>query len=102
MISSSMYCTNCGTANVQQAKFCFGCGHALHSGALGASGSLTGLLTHNQELNRRYRIIKQVGKGGFGAVYMAADLPFGNVLVSIKEMTQSRVSQPHRLAATDC
>ena len=59
-----MYCTNCGTANVQQAKFCFGCGHALHSGALATSGSLTGLLTHNQELNRRYRIIKQVGNYG--------------------------------------
>src|SRR2546430_16938952 len=96
MISSSMFCTNCGTANVQQAKFWFGCGHALPSGALGASGSLTGLLTHNQELNRRYRIIKQVGKGGFGAVYMAADLPFGNRLVAIKEMSQSGLSQQDR------
>jgi len=47
MISSSIYCTNCGTANVQQAKFCFGCGHALQSGSLAAPGSLTGWLTHN-------------------------------------------------------
>src|SRR6266516_1052569 len=101
MISSSMYCTNCGTANVQQAKFCFGCGHALHSGALAASGSLTGLLTHNQELNRRYHIIKQVGKGGFGAVYMAADLPFGNRLVAIKEMSQSGLSQQDLIEATN-
>ena len=101
MNSPSIYCTNCGTANVQQAKFCFGCGHALQSGALTASGSLTGLLTHNQELNRRYRIIKQVGKGGFGAVYMAADLPFGNRVVAIKEMSQSGLSQQDLIEATN-
>src|SRR5437899_2218993 len=101
MISSSMYCTNCGAANLRQAKFCFGCGHALQSGALAAAGSLTGLLVHNQELNRRYRIIKQVGKGGFGAVYMAADLPFGNRLVAIKEMSQSGLSQQDLVEATN-
>jgi WD40 repeat protein len=101
MISSSIYCTNCGKPNVQQAKFCFGCGHALQSGALATPGSLTGLLTHNQGLNRRYRIIKQVGKGGFGAVYMAADLPFGNRLVAIKEMSQSGLSQQDLIEATN-
>jgi eukaryotic-like serine/threonine-protein kinase len=101
MISSSIYCTNCGIPNIQQAKFCFACGHALQSGALATPGSLTGLLTHNQELNRRYRIIKQVGKGGFGAVYMAADLPFGNRLVAIKEMSQSGLSQQDLIEATN-
>src|SRR5438270_4588474 len=83
MISPSIYCTNCGKANAQQAKFCFGCGHALQSGSLAAPGSLTGLLTHNQELNRRYRIIKQVGKGGVGTVYMAADDPLGKRVLAI-------------------
>ena len=101
MISSSIYCINCGTENLQHAKFCFGCGQALQSGALAAPGSLTGLLVHNQELNRRYRIIKQVGKGGFGAVYMAADLPFGNRLVAIKEMSQSGLSQQDLIEATN-
>ena len=101
MISPSIYCTNCGTENVQHAKFCFSCGHALQSGPLASSGSLTGLLTHNQELNRRYRIIKQVGKGGFGAVYMAADLPFGNRVVAIKEMSQSGLSQQELTEATN-
>jgi len=101
MNSPSMYCTNCGTANVQQAKFCFGCGHVLQSGTLTISSSLTGLLSHNQELNRRYRIIKQVGKGGFGAVYMAADLPFGNRVVAIKEMSQSGLSQQDLIEATN-
>lgn len=101
MSSSPLYCTNCGAANLQQAKFCFGCGKALQSGALAASGSLTGLLVHNHELNRRYRVIKQVGKGGFGAVYMAADLQFGNRLVAIKEMSQSGLSQQDLIEATN-
>jgi eukaryotic-like serine/threonine-protein kinase len=101
MISSSIYCTNCGTANLRQAKFCFGCGHALQSGTLASPGSLTGLLVHNHEMNRRYRIIKQIGKGGFGAVYMAADLPFGNRLVAIKEMSQSGLSQQDLIEATN-
>jgi eukaryotic-like serine/threonine-protein kinase len=102
MISSPIYCTNCGAANSPQAKFCFGCGQALQSGVtVSAAGSLTGLLVYNQELNRRYRIIKQVGKGGFGAVYMAADLQFGNRLVAIKEMSQSGLSQQNLIEATN-
>jgi len=102
MISSPIYCTNCGAANSLQAKFCFGCGQALQSGVTASSsGSLTGLLVYNQELNRRYRIIKQVGKGGFGAVYKAADLQFGNRLVAIKEMSQSGLSQQNLIEATN-
>jgi WD40 repeat protein len=101
MISSPIYCTNCGAANTSQAKFCFGCGKALQAGAPAAPASHTGLLVYNHELNRRYRIIKQVGKGGFGAVYMAADLQFGNRLVAIKEMSQSGLSQQDLVEATN-
>jgi WD40 repeat protein len=101
MISSPVYCTSCGAANMQQARFCFGCGKTLQSGPLAPSGSLTGLLAHNHELNRRYRIIKQVGKGGFGAVYMAADVQLGNRLVAIKEMSQSGLSQQDLVEATN-
>src|SRR6516162_194518 len=101
MISSPIYCTNCGAANMPQANFCFGCGKALQSGALAASASHTGLLVYNQELNNRYRIIKQVGKGGFGAVYMAADLQFGNRLVAIKEMSQSGLNAQDLVEATN-
>ena len=39
-------------------------------------------------LRQRYRIVSQVGQGGFGAVYKAEDSEFGNRLVAVKEMSQ--------------
>src|SRR5690242_7310303 len=76
MLAASFYCPHCGAANDTQATECFACGHTL-SGALAASldgaspttsGSLPQVL-----LRQRYRVLAQVGKGGFGAVYKAAD-----------------------------
>jgi eukaryotic-like serine/threonine-protein kinase len=102
MVLSPLYCTNCGAANKVQAKFCFGCGQSLQTGVTAvAAGSLTGLLVHDHVLNQRYRIISQVGKGGFGAVYKATDLQFGNRLVAIKEMSQSGLSQQDLVEATN-
>src|SRR6266516_732266 len=102
MVLSPLYCTNCGAANKVQAKFCFGCGQSLQTGVTAVdAGSLTGLLVHDHVLNQRYRIISQVGKGGFGAVYKATDLQFGNRLVAIKEMSQSGLSQQDLVEATN-
>jgi WD40 repeat protein/tRNA A-37 threonylcarbamoyl transferase component Bud32 len=52
-------------------------------------------------LNRRYRIISQVGQGGFGAVYKAADTLLGNRVVAVKEMSQEALSQPEITQAAD-
>jgi len=43
-------------------------------------------------LHGRYQIIAVVGQGGFGAVYKAVDLQFGNRLLAIKEMLQDGLS----------
>jgi len=72
MMPSSPYCPTRGAANPPQAAFCFACGQALSTGA----GLQTGLLPASQLLRQRYRILAQVGKGGFGAVYQAGDTQF--------------------------
>ncbi len=98
-ISSPFFCDSCGAANRPQAAFCYACGQPLQIGK--NSSQTTGLLAHNHLLKQRYRIISQIGKGGFGAVYKAADLQFGNRLVAIKEMSQSSLSQQELIEATE-
>jgi len=99
-ISSPFFCDSCGAANRAQAVFCYVCGQPLQTQGKN-SNPTTGLLVYNHLLKQRYRIISQVGKGGFGAVYKAADLQFGNRQLAIKELSQSSLSTQELVEATD-
>ena len=44
-------------------------------------------------LNERYEIIRKIGGGGMGAVYLASDKNLGGVLRAVKEMVQSYIEE---------
>src|SRR5258708_33107965 len=101
MLPSTLYCINCGAANLAQAKFCFGCGQSLlTSVAPPGVSSLTGLLVHDHILYQRYRIISLVGRGGFISVYKANQLQPGYPLVALKEMTHRGANQHEDVEGT--
>ncbi|MDH3493470.1 MAG: FHA domain-containing serine/threonine-protein kinase, partial [Acidobacteriota bacterium] len=44
-------------------------------------------------LNDRYEIVRKIGGGGMGAVYLASDKNLGGVLRAVKEMVQSYIEK---------
>ncbi len=104
MPPSTVYCDNCGAANRPQARFCTACGELMAAvsspGSPGVASS-TGLLPSQSLLKQRYRILSQAGKGGFGAVYKAADTQLGNRLVAVKELSQKGLDQQELAEAAE-
>src|SRR5215469_2232823 len=122
MATSMYYCDNCGAANQAQATACFACGWALQTTATSSSSSqpptpaaiqlvqavaqqamipadkaFNAALAPGHLLKQRYRIIGQVGKGGFGAVYKATDIKSNSRLLAVKEVNPSG-QNPQRIA----
>ena len=127
MQSSMMFfCEQCGAANSEDANYCVACRHSLHSpsetgqplaapmpimpvaasspsvGVLSASASLSNApLKPGMLLENRYRLISEIGKGGFGCVFKARDLKQHNRLVAIKQIDLSALSPREIIEATD-
>ena len=100
MMTSSRLCNACGTHNPSQAAFCMTCG-GLMEADMPIPSNATGLIQQDQLLKQRYRILAQIGRGGFAAVYKAEDLHFYHRQVAVKEMSQSGLSPKERAEAVD-
>src|SRR5713101_3864406 len=78
--ASTWFCTTCGAANDVGRTVCFSCHQARaehpHTQPAGSSALLHG----------RYRLIAQVGVGGFGEVYKAVDTRRADHAVAIKQI----------------
>src|SRR5579884_704359 len=103
-----VYCQSCGAVNTKDDAYCFACHQSLtddaptppsgapaaHRVIADAPTSITG------PSGKRYRILEQVGTGGFGAVYKAATSERGHRPVAIKEINLEGLQPQEIIEAT--
>jgi serine/threonine protein kinase len=107
--STTIYCATCGAANPADAAQCFACGNPPQGNPLyefipaapSSSETFSGTASAHHLLKQRYHLLRQVGKGGFGAVYQAQDAQLGNRLVAVKEMSQRGLTPEELREATE-
>lgn len=87
-----MKCPVCGRENKDDSHFCGGCGANL------TGATLTGRLAPQTMLDGRYVVLRTLGQGGMGAVYLATDTRLNNKPVAIKEMSTRAVGGDLRAA----
>ncbi|GHO83374.1 protein kinase domain-containing protein [Dictyobacter formicarum] len=90
-----IYCSYCGASNQKEEMQCFACGHTL-------SDDETPIDTPAPEilLQQRYRLLNEVGEGGFSIVYRAEDTQTHQI-VAVKAVSLRGLSTQEKIEATD-
>ncbi len=110
----SFFCSECGAANTVQATYCFACNEPLaHSASLpSAQLPLPALPVPvvpppavppgpGSLLHERYKLVREIGQGGFGVVYLAEDGQWNHRQVAIKQINIGKLSVRESIDATD-
>lgn len=107
------FCDECGAALAPDAQRCSVCGNDLRISASSpgvvpdSSNPLLSPLPQTSQplpstqLTDRYRLLHEIGTGGFGVVYLAQDCRQRNRLVAIKQINLSRLRAHEVIEATD-
>jgi branched-chain amino acid transport system substrate-binding protein len=79
-----MQCPHCKTVNSPEASYCSSCGAALKGSGVLAPGTV---------LQRGYRVIRQLGGGGMGDVYLVEHIGLGEQM-ALKEVRTTTLVDP--------
>ena len=106
-LASQRICNNCGTVNPFDAVSCCRCASSFKittplapEPAGNSANAIVAHLKAGDLLENRYRIVSQVGVGGFGAVYKAEDIQDHNRSVAIKEIGLGGLTSQQVIEAT--
>jgi len=112
-MTSALFCDECGAALAAQATSCAVCRQYFGTSSPSPSvqavraflpltmATCAGALRPGTLFAQRYRILDQVGDGGFGVIYKAEDLDQHRRFVAIKQINLSQLSPQQMIEATD-
>jgi serine/threonine protein kinase/outer membrane protein assembly factor BamB len=96
-----LYCPKCGVNNKTSLKSCSQCGYSFSDGtASDASSPRRKELSPGIILDKRYKILNIIERGGMGAVYKAFDLRL-DIVCAVKEMRENFERDEYRLYAIE-
>src|SRR5579883_1782049 len=91
MMEDTQFCSHCGAANRSEQDRCFACHQPLDTADEADQSPL---------LRERYRLLVQIGSGGFGAVYKALDTEANETLIAIKQINLKKLTPQEIIEAT--